>query len=314
MSNLDSRQVQINISLIVTDSDLPSGATNETLCEMTPAHVLLSDETVQPDSAGAVMLEERLPENWLPTYSGRFVHFKTKLRLEVMAKDGKMKIVWLSIRVYPPVVQFDSGKDGDSSVVLRRTNPFLPSTEDYQPVLYTPSLSSGLDSLGGCSSTAFFARISDANGEIAKLSLLRRHIQPGDSVVGLVDFRDTPAAARTCCQLSVSLVAVETFPPATVIVDPGKQNTMPSSSRSIYATTCETCFGTDAISFNVCAPETATPTFTTGFFTLSWVLRFEFVLSPSLRVQSPDQEYWRAPSKLQVKTRKWETPIFLYKL
>jgi hypothetical protein len=36
------------------------------------------------------------------------------------------------------------------------------------------------------SATAFFARMSDANGEIAKLSLQRRHVQPGDVIVGMI--------------------------------------------------------------------------------------------------------------------------------
>ncbi len=44
-----------------------------------------------------------------------------------------------------------------------------------------------------------------------------------------------------------------------------------------------------------------------------WTLRFEFVLTNSMRSQGQNQEYWRAPKKLKVKTLKWETPIFVYK-
>jgi hypothetical protein len=46
---------------------------------------------------------------------------------------------------------------------------------------------------------------------------------------------------------------------------------------------------------------------------LNWILKFEFVLAPISKPQGPNEEYWRAPTKLMVKTRKWETPITLYK-
>ena len=107
------------------------------------------------------------------------------------------------------------------------------------------------------SATAFFARVSDANGEIAKLCLQRRHVEPGDTITGQVDFRETPQAARTCCQFSMSLIAVETFSPAQV------DKSIPDE-RTVVAGAHETCIGTDAVSYSITVPENAIPTFSTG--------------------------------------------------
>ena len=52
--------------------------------------------------------------------------------------------------------------------------------------------------------------------------------------------------------------------------------------------------------------------------TLSWLLRFEFVLASSKDFlsessSSKNKGSWKAPTKIAVKTRKWETPIKIYK-
>jgi hypothetical protein len=75
----------------------------------------------------------------------------------------------------------------------------------------------------------------------------------------MIDFRDTPQAARICCQFSVSLIAVETFPHLAV-----DQESIPDE-RTVQSTMQETCLGTDAISFNVNVPDLITPSFATGF-------------------------------------------------
>ena len=53
-------------------------------------------------------------------------------------------------------------------------------------------------------STAMNARISDSNGEIAKLFFHKRCLQPGSSIMGSVDFS---SASRICCQFLVSLIS-----------------------------------------------------------------------------------------------------------
>ena len=46
----------------------------------------------------------------------------------------------------------------------------------------------------------------------------------------------------------------------------------------------------------------------------NWILKFEFVLTNGMTVQAlSNQEYWKAPSKLKVKSPKWETSIFIFK-
>ena len=111
------------------------------------------------------------------------------------------------------------------------------------------------------SNSTFYARISDANGEIAKLSLHKRHFQPGDNILGLVDFRDTPKTARICGQFSVSLVANETI---TKQDDPESgDDPNVNEDKSVQGRTQETCFGTDTVAFNLPIPLEATPTFAT---------------------------------------------------
>ena len=110
------------------------------------------------------------------------------------------------------------------------------------------------------SNSTFYARISDANGEIAKLSLHRRHFQPGDNILGLVDFRDTPKT-RICGQFSVSLVANETI---TEQGDPESgDDPNVSEDKSVQGRTQETCFGSDTVAFTLPIPLEATPTFAT---------------------------------------------------
>ena len=53
-------------------------------------------------------------------------------------------------------------------------------------------------------STAMNARISDNNGEIAKLFFHKRCLHPGSSIMGSVDFS---SASRICCQFLVSLIS-----------------------------------------------------------------------------------------------------------
>ena len=111
-----------------------------------------------------------------------------------------------------------------------------------------------------------YARVSDANGEIAKLSLRRRHFQPGDNIIGLIDFRDTPKAARICSQFSILLIGVESLPQES-------SSTYPEE-RTVQARTQETCYGTDAVSFHIEVPPKITPTFSTPFCKFVYLLDF----------------------------------------
>ena len=113
-----------------------------------------------------------------------------------------------------------------------------------------------------------YARVSDANGEIAKLSLQRRHFQPGENIVGLVDFRETPKAARICCQFSVALVSMDSF--LSPLSSSSKDSSAGPEDRNVQAQHKETCYGTDAISFNLEVPPNVIPTFSTPFCKFSF--------------------------------------------
>jgi hypothetical protein len=144
------------------------------------------------------------------------------------------------------------------------------------------------------------ARISDSNGEIAKLFFHKRCLHPGSSIMGSVDFS---SASRICCQFLVSLISKETA--------------LPNSAESIEHRTTqeaklENCIGTEMVSFAVQVPVNAIPTFANVQVHYEWILKFDFVLSNTLKLQNIGQEFWKAPTRLKAKTTTWETPIFLY--
>ena len=98
-----------------------------------------------------------------------------------------------------------------------------------------------------------FTRISDPNGEIAKLNLMRSEVRPGESVYGLLDFRDGVA---TCTEFCVSLLALESVAKP---VSAGKPD-----ERVVHASCCEVVLGMDTTSFELHVPETVAPTFKTS--------------------------------------------------
>ena len=69
--------------------------------------------------------------------SGKYLHFKTKLCLEIVTKTGQdAKRFWFNVNVDPlaSLVGTDHNQDSDSSNVLRRTNPFLTNSDDVHPI------------------------------------------------------------------------------------------------------------------------------------------------------------------------------------
>jgi len=53
------------------------------------------------------------------------------------------------------------------------------------------------------------SRVSDVNGEIAKISVHRTRVRPGESIIGTLDFRE---AVVLCTQYCASLIAIEQVP------------------------------------------------------------------------------------------------------
>ncbi len=129
---------------------------------------------------------------------------------------------------------------------------------------------------------------------------------------------------RSCVQFSVTLVAVET-------------NTLNSESVEIpIVCHADTCAGKDLFGFQIRPHGGVSPSFKIGnckfsshqlvkyieiltgpnFFlsdSLEWILKFEFVMACVDKQTEPKQEnYWSAPQKLEVKTRKWQMPITLF--
>ena len=191
---------------------------------------------------GVLNFTEKIPPTWLPSFHGKFAHFKTKLCIELVTK-GRQKVekIWASIRVEPAHCpgNFFEYYSPNSSAILQRTNPFTPK-EHYSEESH-PGPTYGLRLC------PIHARISDGNGEIAKISLPKSQFQPGNSIIGLVDFQGAPSGSRICCQLIISLVSVE------------KSDS--NQHRIVHKIEQENCFGTDALSFSIEVPHNATTSF-----------------------------------------------------
>ena len=84
-------------------------------------------------------------------------------------------------------------------------------------------------------------------------------------IKGLVDFRETPKAARICCQFSVALVSMDSFLMSPISSKKDSSGTSTPEDKNVQAQHKETCYGTDAISFNLEVPPNVIPTFSTPF-------------------------------------------------
>lgn len=104
-----------------------------------------------------------------------------------------------------------------------------------------------------------FARISDSNGEIAKLLMMRTDVKPGDILCGFLDFR---SGNSVCTEYCVKLVAIEEVPEGIVPkMDKKKPNKSHFVESNYYGTVSEVVLGLDTTSFDMAIPPLATPTF-----------------------------------------------------
>ena len=185
--------------------------------------------------------EAYLPKNWLPTFRGRTLQLTSKLKLELTTYQGKIHKYLINIPI--EAMQQCKTIENNSSGALRKTNPFLTDLPMKPKVSLVQEL---------C--TPFFGRISDANGEIAKIYIRKRHFRVGEPIVGILDFRETPKMSRICAKFVVSLATIETW-----------KNQEDSDVSTVQATFQDICYGTDLVSFTLDVPQNSTPSFSTEF-------------------------------------------------
>ena len=182
-----------------------------------------------------------MPKNWLPTFRGKTLQLTSKLKLELTTYQGKIHKYLINIPI--EAMQQCKTIENNSSGALRKTNPFLTDLPMKPKVSLVQEL---------C--TPFFGRISDANGEIAKVYIRKRHFRVGEPIVGILDFRETPKMSRICAKFAVSLATTETW-----------KNQEDSDVSTVQATFQDVCYGTDLVSFTLDVPQNSTPSFSTEF-------------------------------------------------
>ena len=163
------------------------------------------------------------------------------MKLELTTYQGKIHKYLINIPI--EAMQQCKTIENNSSGALRKTNPFLTDLPTKPKVSLVQEL---------C--TPFFGRISDANGEIAKVYIRKRHFRVGEPIVGILDFRETPKMSRICAKFVVSLATTETW-----------KNQEDSDVSTVQATFQDVCYGTDLVSFTLDVPQNSTPSFSTEF-------------------------------------------------
>ena len=129
----------------------------------------------------------------------------------------------------------------------------------------------------------------------------------GEEIVGLFDFSQ---AESQCMQFSVNLFCQEE------VSNDKKRKPKVVTKQSFQ----EFSFGYDETNFTLPIPLHGTPSFSDENCTLSWMLRFEFVISapgdlglierqPVLDQDSNEGHEWNGPAKCNVETMTWNLPI-----
>ena len=188
---------------------------------------------------------------------------------------------------------------------------------------------------------------------VGKLCLFKTAYKLGEDILGLFDFSDVDLS---CLQYSVSLIGEEKLPADGKGLEKTDKNNVglkgdnkqsgggkpEESTNTTFVTKLiskqshqEFCFGFEETSFALAVPLHVTPSFKLPECELTWMLRFEFVISASksslesspkseqiIKRQPYIGEYlhddvtamgheWNGPSRIEVETMTWNLPIIL---
>ena len=150
---------------------------------------------------------------------------------------------------------------------------------------------------------ATFYDIRNSKGRVGRLCLFKNTFRLGEEIMGLFDFA---ASESQCMQYSVSLFCQEQ------IKNGSKAKIMLKQSVQEFS------FGYDESNFTLTVPLHGTPSFNDDNCTLTWMLRFEFVISaaqkslaeqPVLDESCTEGHEWNGPAHCQVETMTWNLPI-----
>ncbi|TRY67337.1 hypothetical protein TCAL_15840, partial [Tigriopus californicus] len=290
---------------------------------------VLVPKLLKPNEQAEVYFKNCLKSVKYPTFRGKTFQLRAKLKVTTMQseKQGNNLVSWFPVQIFPPnstriLPNEPSEKTDDTrpdemsthdlkvspKTQLKNncTNPFLPASEQSE------DLELRRMSMQPERKEPVFARISDSNGEIAKMLLIRTDVKPGDILCGFLDFR---SGTSVCTEYCVKLVAIEEVPDGIAPqMNKKKPNKSKTEESNYYGTVSEVVLGLDTTSFDMAIPPLATPTFSSNSIRLKWVLRFEFVITTKeyLLQFTKSKTTWRAPAKMHVKSRIWETELHVH--
>ena len=164
---------------------------------------------------------------------------------------------------------------------------------------------------------ATFYDIRNSKGRVGRLCLFKSTFRLGEEIMGLFDFASSESQ---CMQYSVSLFCQEQIKIPTAA---GSEDRKSKAKVMLKQSVQEFSFGYDECNFTLTIPLHGTPSFDDDNCTLTWMLRFEFVISaaasspsltaiqkqPILDETCTEGHEWNGPAHCQVETMTWNLPI-----
>ena len=278
----------------------------------TKPKILFCDLTLERGESRTFSFVATIPINAPHSYYGRGIKYTHRVivasqRLNCNISTLKVPFRVLSVAGLTSLSDLEHGNDPRQQNPPI-TNPFLAASE----LSKDPSEKSNGNILSllqepSARRVATFYDIKNTRGRVGRLCLFKTSYRLGEEVIGLFDFNN---AQSQCMQFSISLHCEEQ------LLD-DKQKT---KAKVMMRQSCqEFSFGYDETNFALPIPLHATPSFIDKNCKLTWMLRFEFVISasgadpipmqPALEPESTEGHEWNGPAHCQVETMSWNLPI-----
>jgi len=274
----------------------------------TKPKILFCDLFLEPGGSKTFDFEDIIQVSAPHSYNGRGLKYAYRVIVATQRLNQSIASLRIPFRVISvsslnlnEIEQHPNNQQVNPSI----TNPFLmtdvkdsndKSRESVINLLQEPS----------ARRVAMFYDIRNSKGRVGRLCVFKTSFRLGEDIMGLFDFSD---AESQCMQYSVSLYCEEQV----------KFDQKIKPKVTIKQSFQEFSFGYDETNFTLPIPLHGTPSFDDDNCTLSWMLRFEFVISastsepitrqPVLEETSTEGHEWNGPAHCQVETMTWNLPI-----
>ncbi len=281
----------------------------------TQPKILFCDLTLLPGESRTFRFEAVIPVSAPHSYHGRGIKYTHRVIVASQRLNCNIATLKVPFRVLS-VAGLSSFRDSERTNDLRQTNPpitnpFLAAAAHDSPAKdsseKTPESVLSMLQEPSARRVATYYNIKNTKGLVGKLCLFKTSYRLGEDVIGLFDFT---GAESQCMQFSVSLYVEEQL----------LDESLKSKAKVTTRQSCqEFSFGYDETNFALPIPLHATPSFADKNCKLTWMLRFEFVISasgadpiplqPVLEPESTVGHEWNGPAHCQVETMTWNLPI-----